>query len=148
MAKIKKSDIAELIPKHKGNIAAVARALGVRRQSVDYHVAQSESLQKILAEERETMLDNAESVLYSKVLSGDMTALIFFLKTQGKGRGYSEKFSIDGQLSHHHSGSVSGEVVHILIPDNGREDIETHVLTTEELRRDLWGDNNEGDDGE
>ena len=46
-----------------------------------------------LTEARETMLDTAESVLYSKILAGDITALIFFLKTQGKSRGYIERVS-------------------------------------------------------
>jgi hypothetical protein len=37
------------------------------------------------------MIDNAESKLYAKVVEGDTTALIFFLKTQGRSRGYVEK---------------------------------------------------------
>ncbi|PKM70616.1 MAG: PBSX family phage terminase large subunit, partial [Firmicutes bacterium HGW-Firmicutes-18] len=37
------------------------------------------------------MVDNVESVLYNKALEGDTTSVIFFLKTQGKGRGYVER---------------------------------------------------------
>jgi hypothetical protein len=37
------------------------------------------------------MLDNAESVLYKKVLEGSTPELLFFLKTQGRFRGYVER---------------------------------------------------------
>jgi len=37
------------------------------------------------------MLDNAESVLYKAVLNGEAWAVCFFLKCQGKSRGYIER---------------------------------------------------------
>lgn len=45
---------------------------------------------------RETMLDNAESILYKKVLEGSTVELLFFLKTQGKDRGYTERQELTG----------------------------------------------------
>jgi hypothetical protein len=63
---------------------------------VAYRVNNSAKLQKALAEARETMLDNAETTLYDEALDGNTTALIFFLKTQGKGRGYTERTEITG----------------------------------------------------
>jgi len=46
------------------------------------------------------MLDNAESMLYTKVLAGSTPELLFFLKTQGKRRGYVEKQQVE------HSGGL------------------------------------------
>jgi hypothetical protein len=37
------------------------------------------------------MIDNVESVLYSKALAGEAWAVCFFLKTQAKHRGYVER---------------------------------------------------------
>jgi Flp pilus assembly protein CpaB len=42
------------------------------------------------------MLDNAESILYKKVLEGSTPELLFFLKTQGKRRGYVERSEVTG----------------------------------------------------
>jgi hypothetical protein len=39
----------------------------------------------------ERLIDLGESTLYTKMKEGDLTATIFFLKTKGKHRGYSEK---------------------------------------------------------
>jgi hypothetical protein len=88
--------IEKAIYEKRGNLAAVARALGVTRNAVAYRVNNSAKLQKALAEARETMLDNAETTLYDEALDGNTTALIFFLKTQGKSRGYTERQEITG----------------------------------------------------
>ena len=53
-------------------------------------------LWETINEARETMLDNAESVLYQKVLAGSTPELLFFLKTQGKRRGYVERQEVSG----------------------------------------------------
>ena len=44
-----------------------------------------------MAEARESALDEAESELMKLIRAGNLTAIIFFLKTQGKSRGYSER---------------------------------------------------------
>lgn len=85
------SQVAKQIKEKRGNIAAVARALGTTRQTVYDKIQKFPKLQTILADARETMLDNAETTLYDEALNGNVTALIFFLKTQGKSRGYTER---------------------------------------------------------
>lgn len=47
---------------------------------------------------KEAMLDWAESMLLKGIKDGDHTLLIFFLKTQGKSRGYIEKVDFGGQV--------------------------------------------------
>lgn len=98
MAKKFTVDMVEpLIDQYKGNIAAIARHLGCNRGTVWNRIQESANLQKALKNARETMLDNAESQLYNKVLAGDVVSLIYFLKTQGKSRGYIERVEQTGK---------------------------------------------------
>ena len=90
------SDVEPLIDKMSGNVAAIARALGVSRGAVWNRIQESANLQKALEDAREQMIDNVESTLYKKALGGDVTSMIFFLKTQGKRRGYTERHELTG----------------------------------------------------
>ncbi len=45
---------------------------------------------------REISVDNVESALYKSAIEGNTTAQIFYLKTQGKNRGYVERQEITG----------------------------------------------------
>lgn len=78
-----------------GNLAAVARQFGVSRTAVQQFVKNNPELQTIVSDAREGMLDDAESVLFGEVRSGEAWAVCFFLKTQGKGRGYVERQEVD-----------------------------------------------------
>lgn len=89
-------DVLPLVDKYNGNVAAIARALGVNRATVWARCQESVTLMAALESARESMLDNAESVLYKKVLEGSTAELLFFLKTRGKGRGYSERMEHTG----------------------------------------------------
>ena len=77
-----------------GNFAAVARVFGVTRSAVYQFVNSRTTLQAVAKECRESMKDNAESALYSAVLSGEAWAVCFYLKTQAKDRGYVERQEI------------------------------------------------------
>ena len=83
--------IEKAIHDKRGNVSAVARSFGVSRNAVQRRIDGNERLQEALREARETMLDNAERTLYDEATDGNTTALIFFLKTQGKSRGYIER---------------------------------------------------------
>lgn len=85
------SAIETAIKEKRGNISAVARSFGVSRNAIDNRINKSPVLKEALKQARDTMLDNAETALYDDALNGNTTALIFFLKTQGKARGYVER---------------------------------------------------------
>lgn len=105
MKKIAVEQLQTLLEENKGNLAAVSRRMGVSRTAIYNRINESPTLQQTLADARETMLDNAESVLYKKVLEGSTPELLFFLKTQGRNRGYVERQEID------HSGDVTTRVI-------------------------------------
>ncbi|RMG90924.1 MAG: hypothetical protein D6706_18730 [Chloroflexi bacterium] len=95
------AQIEPLLGEYNGNISAVARKLGVSRGTIYNRIKTSVTLQKKLEDARETMIDNAESALYKAVLEGEAWAVCFFLKTQGKNRGYTERQEHDVQGSLH-----------------------------------------------
>ena len=83
--------VAEKLRELNGNQAAVARFFGVTRQSVNDYVRSRPELRAACHDARESMKDHAESSLYRAVLAGEAWATCFYLKTQGKDRGYVEK---------------------------------------------------------
>ena len=110
MKKAAVSEIEPLVEEKKGNIAAIARALGVSRGTIHNRINESPTLAKALEDARETMIDNAESMLYKRMMDGDITALIFFLKTQAYHRGYGDKSKLE--LSGNNGNAIEIRVVY------------------------------------
>ena len=96
MAKLTVTKVTKAIEDHRGNLSMVARKLNVSRVTLYAFIKKYPSVQTVLDDARETMIDNVESALYTKALKGDTASMIFFLKTQGKKRGYVERQEITG----------------------------------------------------
>ena len=92
-------ELETAIKEKRGNLAAVGRRFGVSRQAISKRVKNSAKLRKAYLEARETMLDNAETSLNEIALGGNVTALIFLLKTQAKDRGYIERQEVMATLN-------------------------------------------------
>lgn len=75
----------------KGIITVIARKLGCSRSHVYNLMKMFPDFAVAIKDERESMKDFAESKLYQQVDNGNMTAIIFYLKTQAKDRGYIER---------------------------------------------------------
>lgn len=93
--KISAEKIAEVYKKKGCNITATCAALNISRRTFYQKKEKSKSLQDLLAEADESMLDFAESKLIEHINNNDTTCLIFFLKTKGKKRGYVERTEHD-----------------------------------------------------
>ncbi len=90
IAQLKKTAIQSLY-KHRGNVSLVCQSLNIGR-SIFYKwkrddVEFSEAVDNII----EFHIDEVEDALKKKIDEGDITAIIFYLKTIGKKRGYVEK---------------------------------------------------------
>lgn len=97
MPRVTNKEIIAEIERQRGNLTAAARVLGLHRSTLYKRAQRSATLQAAIEGAREAMLDEAESVLYDKVLAGSTAELIFFLKTRGKGRGYVERQEVTGE---------------------------------------------------
>lgn len=75
-----------------GCVYAAARALQCHPETVYRYMRRYPSVQRARDESRELRLDLAELRLDQAVQAGQAWAVCFFLKTQGRRRGYSERF--------------------------------------------------------
>ncbi len=89
-----KSDIKKAIVGCKGMVSVVAKRLKVSWHVADHFIKDNDLLED-MAGEKETLLDFVESKLFENVNANDTTSIIFYLKTQGKNRGYIEKQNLD-----------------------------------------------------
>jgi hypothetical protein len=84
-------DVGAALVETEGNISAVARRLGVARGSVQEIIDRRPALQRILADAREGLVDDAEGSLRADVRDRVPYAVCFTLKCLGKERGYRER---------------------------------------------------------
>lgn len=93
--KSRKQQIVELYPKKACNVSAVCASVGISRRTFYDYVKEDEEFARSIDESKQALIDNAESILQKKIMAEDTTALIFFLKTIGKSRGYVEKQEVE-----------------------------------------------------
>ena len=96
MTTLKANIIIKIVNEKRGNLSMVAKELHVSRTTLYAYIKDKPTIQAAIDEARETMVDNVESKLYSRALEGSEASMIFFLKTQGKRRGYVERQELTG----------------------------------------------------
>lgn len=74
-----------------GIYTAAAKMLGCAPNTISNRVRKSKKLRDCVAAIKYRNVDLAETQLLVKLREGNMTAIIFYLKTQGKERGYVER---------------------------------------------------------
>jgi len=90
------NQMIEALREKHGNLSAAARFLGCDRHTVARYISQYSTVKEVADEERETLIDFAENQLFQQVKDGNITAIIFTLKTIGKHRGYVERQEVTG----------------------------------------------------
>lgn len=101
--KIKKEKFIEALNGSFGNISYVARKLGVSRLTVYKYIERwRKDVDIILHDEREKMVDLAESKLLSLVNGNDFNAIRMVLERMGVSRGWGAK----GEINLHADGIV------------------------------------------
>jgi len=82
--------IAEALAKTGGLIGVTAQFLKCERRTVEKYVARYPSLQEVRDQAREEALDHTEWALIKAARAGEPWAVQWFLRYQGKARGYQE----------------------------------------------------------
>ena len=94
--KFTSSQIIDALREKHGNMSAAARYLGCDRHTIGRYIETYSTVKAVYEEERETLIDFAENQLFQQVKEGNITAIIFTLKTIGKHRGYVERQEVTG----------------------------------------------------
>jgi hypothetical protein len=94
-----------------------AKSLGCSTRVVRAYRARHPSLQKVVDDCIEANLDLAESQLIKAIENGSLSAIVFYLKTKGRRRGYAERRDVTGKDGETLS---LAEVTIFALPDNGR----------------------------
>jgi len=88
--KHRQARMIEALDKTLGNVTQAAELSGVTRKT-HYEWMKEEAYAQAVADARNKALDFAESKLFKLIEDKNVTAIIFYLKTQGKDRGYIER---------------------------------------------------------
>ena len=88
--------VADALTATHGFVSVACKSLGVSDQTVRNYMKKYDVCAQACEDAREKMIDYAEGALYKQIQEGNITAIIFFLKTQGRkrGNGYSERTEI------------------------------------------------------
>ena len=93
---ISTEDYIAAIHNSRGLLTHAADALGVTRGAIYQAAKKHPEIQKAIEDARERTTDLAEGKLFQKINEGDNTAILFYLKTQAKKRGYVERQEVTG----------------------------------------------------
>ena len=88
--RFKPAQVVKAIKETKGLVSLTAQRLRCDPETVRNYAKRHDTVALALKEEREAMLDIGELSLFNAVKAGEAWAVCFWLKTQGKKRGYIE----------------------------------------------------------
>lgn len=94
--RFRKRHVEEALRKAGGIKSLAAQILGCAPNTITNYMRRHPELGGIQDEITEENLDIAEAKLLTKIRSGNLTAVIFYLKTKGRARGYVERAEVGG----------------------------------------------------
>jgi len=92
---IKKEKFLEVFENKAGNITLSAKASNIDRTTFYDWIKKDHEFASKVEDLRESLIDHTESQLMTLIQERNVVAILFFLKTIGKKRGYIEKQEID-----------------------------------------------------
>jgi hypothetical protein len=113
--KIPFDKVANVYAKKAGNISATCTSLGIDRNTFTSWRLKYKKLDELLREIEESLIDFSESKLLEQIQDGNLTAIIFHLKTKGKSRGYVEGVDLKANIESENK---------LVLPKLTEEDIE------------------------
>jgi hypothetical protein len=91
---IKKDRLIECLEKSLGVVSTACAKANLSRQTHYRWLTEDEDYKARVDDILNVTLDYVEGKLFNEIQGGNMTGIIFYLKTKGKSRGYVERFEI------------------------------------------------------
>ena len=91
----KKKDFIEALRNNLGHISNACEAAKIGRRTYYNWVADDKDFKEDVEHIQDSLLDLAETKLLQNIENNENTAIIFYLKTKGKKRGYIEKQEVE-----------------------------------------------------
>lgn len=88
---IQKSAMIQALEKSLGVVTTACKTVGIARSTHYEWMSSDENYKQSVMAISDIALDFAETQLHKQIQDGNTAATIFFLKTQGKRRGYIER---------------------------------------------------------
>jgi len=95
----KKKELIAALQQNLGIVTDACKQVNITRDTYYRWLKEDEEFKKKVDELEDIALDFAESMLLKKIKEGDTTAIIFYMKTKGKKRGYIEKHEVDSNVA-------------------------------------------------
>jgi hypothetical protein len=89
-----KKEILEALEKTLGNVTSACKMVGIGRTTFYDWMNNDEEFKKEVDDIQNVTLDYVEGKLINQIRQDNVTSIIFYLKTKGKGRGYVERQEI------------------------------------------------------
>ena len=89
--KITKKKVIAAIEDSAGIMSVIAKRAGCCGWTISRKLKKYPELIELIKNEKDKILDLAETQIIKKIKGGDNTMIIFYLKTKGKERGYVER---------------------------------------------------------
>ena len=84
-----------ILTKQAGNVAGACRAMNINRRTYYNWMEKHEDFKVVVEDITEALIDDAESQLQKLIGDGNVVAILFYLKTRAKSRGYIERSETD-----------------------------------------------------
>lgn len=108
----------------RGMITLAAKRLHCAPNTIRSYVERYPTVAQAMREEREQATDVAELALYKAIQDGQPWAVCFYLKTQGRARGYVERYEVEQRMTIDWS----------KVPDAALESFLAKKLTIDDIR--------------
>jgi len=114
---IQKKAMIQAMEKSLGIVTTACRNVGISRDTHYRWMRDDEAYKNEIDSIEGMALDLAESKLHEEILGGNTAAIIFFLKTKGKRRGYVEKQEVETTIKQPDFSGISTDELMQLLND-------------------------------